>query len=84
MHHFVKLEDIYSRLDPSKNSSELLRLGKPAEIQKRFNLIAEGLELKKVFAEAQAERYPEKQVYLDIMPIFISGVCRVFKALKFM
>lgn len=82
MHHFVKLEDIYSRLDPSKDSSELLRFGKPSDIQKRFNLIAEGLEFNKILAEAQAERYPEKQVYLDIMPIFISGVCRVFKALK--
>lgn len=82
MHHFVKLEDIYSRLDPSKNSPELLRLGKTADIQKRFNLIAEGLGFKKVSAEAQTERYPEKQVYLDIMPIFISGVGKVFKALK--
>lgn len=82
MHHFVKLEDIYSRLDPSKNSPELLRLGKTTDIQKRFNLIAEGLGFKKVLAEAQTERYPEKQVYLDIMPIFISGVVKVFKALK--
>ncbi|ABR91860.1 Hypothetical protein mma_3156 [Janthinobacterium sp. Marseille] len=82
MHHFVKLEDIYSRLDPSKNSPELLRIGKPSGIQNRFNLIAEGLGFKKILAETQAERYPQKQVYLDIVPIFISGVCRVFKALK--
>ncbi|WP_202210874.1 hypothetical protein [Pseudomonas paraversuta] len=82
MHHFVKLEDIYSRLDPSKNSLELLGLGKKSDIQKRFNLIEEGLGFKKVLAEAQAERYPGKQVYLDIMPVFISGVVKVFKALK--
>lgn len=44
--------------------------------------MAEGLEFKKVLAEAQAERYPEKKVYLDVMPIFISGVVKVFKALK--
>ncbi|MBA1204591.1 hypothetical protein G7009_23015 [Pseudomonas capeferrum] len=82
MHHFIKLDDIYSRLDPSKNSPELLGLGKTADLQKRFNLIAEGLTFMKIQAEAKSERYPEKQVYLDIMPIFISGVVRVFRALK--
>ncbi len=84
MHHFIKLEDIYSRLDPSNNSPELLRLGKTADIQKRFNLMAEGLGFRKILAVAQTERYPKNQVYLDIMPIFISGVVRIFKALKFL
>jgi hypothetical protein len=31
---------------------------------------------------ALAERYPGDQVYLDLMPIFTSAVCRVFKAMK--
>ncbi|HDS1039013.1 TPA: hypothetical protein QDZ42_002407 [Stenotrophomonas maltophilia] len=82
MHHFIKLEDIYSRLDPSKKSPELVRIGKTPELQQRFNLIAQDLELGGVLAEAKAERYPEKQVYIDIMPILISGVCRAFRNLK--
>ncbi|WP_285319478.1 hypothetical protein [Stenotrophomonas maltophilia group sp. Smal35] len=82
MHHFIKLEDIYSRLDPSKKSPELVRIGKIPELQQRFNLIAQDLGLEIVIAEAKAERYPEKQVYIDMVPILISGLRRTFRNLK--
>lgn len=82
MHHFIKLEDIYSRLDPSKKSPELARIGRARELQQRFNLIAQGLRLGIVLAEAKIERYPGHQVYIDIIPILISGVRRTFRNLK--
>lgn len=31
---------------------------------------------------AEAEGYPLEQVYVNVIPIFISGACRSFRALK--
>jgi hypothetical protein len=79
MHHFIKLEDIYSRLDPRRSASELDRSKK---VQSKFRFIEEGLSFEKVWAQAGAERYPNHQVYLDLMPIFISAVSNTLIRLK--
>jgi hypothetical protein len=39
------------------------------------------LALAKVWGYARGERYPDKQVYLDVLPIFNSAVARVFTAM---
>lgn len=79
MHHFIKLEDIYSRLDPRRNAPELDRMKK---VQSQFRFIEEGLSFEKIWAQADSERYPNHQVYLDLMPVFISAVISTLIRLK--
>lgn len=79
MHHFVKLEDIYSRLDPRRNAPQLDRNKK---VQKQFRFIEEGLSLEDIWAQASSERFPKHQVYLDLMPIYISAISSTLKRLK--
>ncbi|KAK0361253.1 hypothetical protein LTR94_024085, partial [Friedmanniomyces endolithicus] len=48
----------------------------------RFALIDQGLNLEDLRRTAKAEGYPTKQVYLDVMPVFVSAVRRVFETLQ--
>lgn len=82
MSHYVKLEDIYFRLDPRKESQYLDSLPGKVRVDERFRLLEDGLALQHIWDEAKRERYPDRQVYLDIMPIFISAVARTFISLE--
>ncbi|WP_313443822.1 hypothetical protein [Brevundimonas sp.] len=82
MTHLVRLDDIDARLDPTRASPLLDKHLKGARATKRFEVINNGLALPLVRARGTVKRYPEDQVYLDLMPIFISAVCRVFTALR--
>ncbi len=82
MTHLVRLDDIDTRLDPTRASPLLDTQMKGARAIKRFEVIDSGLALPLVRQHGALERYPEDQVYLDLMPIFISAVCRVFRALN--
>lgn len=81
MMHLIKLEDIYERLDPRRESTSLIKLGR-ANAQPRFYALETGLAFEKLWEKATKDHYPSKQVYLDILPIFISAVSRVFTALN--
>lgn len=78
--HLIKLEDIYSRLDPRRKSAHIIPKGK-GDALSRFITLEKGLTLERVWAKAKKDRYPDKQVYLDLIPIFNSAVSRVFTAL---
>lgn len=80
MMHLIKLSDICDRLDPRANSPHLNRMGKHNALA-QFEALEAGLAFTKIWTTARGERYPEKQVYLDVMPIFNSAVSRVFIAL---
>lgn len=80
MMHLVKLSDVYDRLDPRANSPYLKRMVRN-NASGQFELIEAGLALTKVWCHTRAERYPDNQVYLDVMPVFKSSVSRVFAAL---
>ncbi|WP_083429501.1 hypothetical protein [Pantoea sp. Ae16] len=80
MMHLIKLEDVYSRLDPRYISDYLNPMGK-ANALPRFVSLENGLAFEKVWAKTKKDRYPTKQVYLDLLPIFNSAVSRVFTAL---
>ncbi len=56
-----------------------MRVGR---LEERFRLVDRDLALGAIRAEAVRERYPQDQVYLDLMPVFVSAVGRVFKAMK--
>lgn len=80
MMHLIKLEDIYERLDPRRESVYLNQMGR-ANTLPRFVALENGLAFERVWGKAIKDRYPFKQVYLDILPIFNSAVSRVFTAL---
>lgn len=80
MMHLIKLEDVYSRLDPRSESDYLNPMGK-ANALYRFVSLENGLAFEKVWEKTKVDRYPTKQVYLDLLPIFNSAVSRVFTAL---
>ena len=82
MNHFIRLDDMDARLCPTGGSlhRDMRLKGVPAE--RRFSLIDRELALGGVRAEALRHRYPADQVYLDLMPVFMSAVARIFKAMK--
>lgn len=82
MTHLVRLDDLDARLDPVRASPYLDTFTKGAKATERLRLIEHDLALAAVRSRAALDRFPEGQVYLDLMPVFIAAVCRVFKALK--
>lgn len=82
MKYFYKLDDIFARVDPEINSPYLEdRMNKKSR-DKLIYQLKKPLNLELVSEHAKNNRYPSKQIYLNIIPIFISSVCKVFKALK--
>lgn len=82
MRYFYKLEDFYQRIDLDLESpyvDQRMRNGNRTKLLAQLN---EDLNFKSIMGYAQQERYPKKQIYINIIPIFISAVCKVFKALK--
>jgi hypothetical protein len=82
MNHYIRLDDLEARLDPRAASAHLDAIMRPDRAEQRFMLIERQLGIGVIRQHALAERYPGDQVYLDLMPIFTSAVCRVFKAMK--
>jgi len=82
MNHYIRLDDVEARLDPGVGSAHLDPIIRPDRAEQRFMLIERELGIATVRQHALVERYPDDQVYLDLMPIFTSAVCRVFTAMK--
>lgn len=81
MRYFYKLEDFYFHLDESLGSPYLREMNKIKNIE-NLDLIKKDLNWLELEAYYKKNRYPMEQVYINIMPIFISAVCKVFKYLK--
>lgn len=81
MHHYIRLDDLDARLNPKIESPYRDTATKPERLEQRFKLIDDGLALETIRQKAKVERYPNNQVYLDLMPIFTSATARVFKAM---
>ncbi len=82
MRYFYKLQDFYLRVDNKLQSPYLenrMGAGNREKLLKQFD---EELNFSTIKQHAKEERYPNGQIYINVMPIFISAVCRVFKALK--
>lgn len=82
MSHPIRLDDLCARLDPSRASPHLDTYVNGSRAMERLRLIEHDLALDDVRRKGAVEHYPEGQVYVDLMPVFTSAVCRVFKALK--
>ncbi|AQA17275.1 hypothetical protein BST95_02590 [Halioglobus japonicus] len=82
MKYFYKLEDFYLRIDESLKSPYLESKMGSNKRKRLLGQINSELHFSDIKHRAELERYPPKQVYINVMPIFISATCRVFTALK--
>jgi hypothetical protein len=80
--HYIRLDDLDARLDPKRASPHRDISLKSDRAEQRFMLIERQLGLAAIRERGSSERYPENQIYLDLVPVFTSAVCRVFKAMK--
>lgn len=78
---YFKLDDFRLRLDPEADSPYRDKFLKGERALQRFHLIRDELGFDAMWQVSKAERYPDNQVYVDMMPVFVSAVVRVFKAL---
>lgn len=82
MKHLYKLEDFYLRVDPALGSKYIEDRMSNKNRVKLLHQLDNGLSFNELKKFAEGERYPLEQVYINIIPIFISAACKVFKALK--
>lgn len=82
MRYFYKLEDFYHRIDETMASPHLEKRMSPANRRKLLNKLNSDLFFSEIRRRAELGRYPIKQVYVNVIPIFISATCRAFSALK--
>lgn len=82
MCHHVRLDAIQARLDPSRGSPYLDTSIKGDRAVRRLEVIATDLALPIIHEHGARNGFPEDQIYLDLMPIFVSAACKVFKAMK--
>lgn len=78
---YFKLDDFRLRLDPEENSPYRDKSLKGERALQRYCLIRDELGFDAIRQVSKAERYPDNHVYVDMMPVFVSAVVRVFKAL---
>jgi len=71
--HYYKIYDIYERL----NHPQLKKFA-----EKHRKLFEKELSFSKITKYAKKEKYPDNQIYINIMPILISAMSRIFIALK--
>ena len=77
-----KAEDFLFRLDPSLNSPALESKMSALNRSKLLGQLKADLGFKELFLKAKREGYPNKQIYLNVIPLFISAVCRIFESLR--
>jgi hypothetical protein len=82
MRYFYKLEDFYLRTDEELTSPYLEKKMGAANRKKLIGQMESDLKFLDIQQYAKSERYPLNQVYINVMPIFISATCRAFKVLK--
>ncbi|UGA56941.1 hypothetical protein [Vibrio sp. VB16] len=82
MKHMYKLEDFYLRVDPSLGSPDIEDRMSDKNRGKLLSQFEKGLNFGELKKYAKSERYPLKQVYINIIPIYISAAVKVFKALN--
>lgn len=71
--YYYKLEDFYKRLDAP---------GMSKHKEKLLNLFNSGLQFKEITEKAKVERYPISQVYINVIPVFVSAMSRLFSRLQ--
>lgn len=82
MRYYYKLDDFYARLDSSMNSSYLENKMGNRNRKKLLEQLKSELNFDIVTNYAKNKMYPTSQIYINVIPIFISAVAKIFKTLK--
>lgn len=82
MKYYYKINDLFARVDASLNSPYLENKMGLSNRNKMLAQFRNELNFDSVLNYAKDNRYPSNQVYINIIPIFISAVCKVFKSLQ--
>jgi len=77
-----KAEDFLLCVDSELNSPALESKMSSKNRGKIADQLRKDLRFNELLAKANAERYPTAQIYFNIIPIFVSAICRIFKSLK--
>jgi len=80
--YYYKLDDIYDRIDASRDSPYLEKMMGNNNRKKLIKLLNEQLNFPRIYEQAKIELYPSKQIYINIMPIYFSAMNRVFSFFK--
>ncbi len=77
--YYYKLEDILDRIDDTRSSEYIeTKMGKKNR-KKLMKLINNDLKINEILEFAESEKYPLSHVYLNIIPIFISAMSKLFR-----
>ena len=79
--YYYKLDDILDRLDENRGSPYLERIMSKANRAKALQLILRDLGLDSCIEKAEDDGYPSHQIYVNIIPIYVSAIKRVFSKL---
>lgn len=72
--YYIKLIDFYQRLDTDT--------GRIRNVDNTKKLFDQKLSFAKILNHAKNKRFPSQQIYLNLVPIFMSAVSRLFTALE--
>lgn len=82
MKYYYKIDDLFARVDPNVKSPYLENKMSLNNKNKLLTQLRNDLNFDAVLNYAKDNRYPSSQIYINIIPIFISAVCKVFKSLR--
>lgn len=77
-----KAEDFLFRLDANLNSPGIEDKMNAVNRSKLLRQLKSDLSFDHLFSKAERDGYPSKQIFLNVIPLFMSAVCRSFKSLK--
>lgn len=80
--YFYKLDDIFDRVNDTRESPYLETKMSAKNRNKLLKQLNEELHFNSVTSQAIREHYPSNQVYINIVPIFISAMSKVFWCFK--
>jgi hypothetical protein len=80
--YYYKLDDILDRLASSRGSPYLENKMGSSRRERLLEATSAELNVDKIYSFASSERYPSSQIYLNLIPIFISAMERVFSHFK--
>jgi hypothetical protein len=76
--YYYKLDDILDRLDESRGSPYIERIMSKVNRAKALQLILRDLGLDSCIKKSEDDGYPLHQIYVNIIPIYVSAIKRVF------
>lgn len=81
-HQFYNLNDFYLRFDPKSTSVYSDTKLKKANKERLFLKLSTDLGLDELSKHATSSGYDKSKVYINIIPIFMSAISRVFESLR--